>query len=93
MDGLEPTGRPLFCISQNSMAMTSRWMTTERCGWWRMRLSGGDIEGALYCVTELIDRRRRANVPVPDWMVRIGRRFNQASLSLADMNPTLLNHN
>jgi hypothetical protein len=46
-----------------------------------VKLSEDDIEGALYCVTELIDRRRRANVPVPDWMVRIGRRFNQASLS------------
>jgi hypothetical protein len=45
-----------------------------------VNLSGEDIEGALYCVTELVARRCRAGVPVPKWMIDLARQFDQASL-------------
>ncbi|MDT5094855.1 MAG: hypothetical protein QOH60_4218 [Mycobacterium sp.] len=48
-----------------------------------MRFTDDEIEAALFCVTETIDRRRRAGVPVPEWMLRLGRRFDLASLTSA----------
>lgn len=45
-----------------------------------MRLSAEETEAALYCVTELVDRRHRAGVPVPGWMVTLSRKLNLASV-------------
>lgn len=52
-----------------------------------MNLSGDDIEYALYCVVETIDRRRRAGICVPPWMHQLGQRFNLASLT-SEMSPS-----
>jgi hypothetical protein len=48
-----------------------------------VNLSGGDVEGALYCVNELVARRCRAGVPVPEWMRDLGRQFDRASLAMS----------
>jgi hypothetical protein len=48
-----------------------------------MNLDAGDVDAVLYCVAELIDRRHRAGVPTPDWMLKLGRRFDFASLMSA----------
>lgn len=48
-----------------------------------MNLSGDDIEGALYCVNELVDRRGRAGEPVPDWMRDLASQFDRASLTMS----------
>ncbi|GAB3228223.1 hypothetical protein [Mycolicibacterium hippocampi] len=45
-----------------------------------MNLSEDETQAALYCVTELVDRRRRAGVPVPNWMTKLGMRLKLASL-------------
>lgn len=44
-----------------------------------MRLSDDETEAALYCCNELIDRRRRAGVQVPGWMIRLARRLDLTS--------------
>ncbi|ORB84676.1 hypothetical protein B1987_13705 [Mycobacterium kansasii] len=44
-----------------------------------MRLSDDEAEQALYCANELIDRRRRAGVPVPAWMTRLAHRLDLTS--------------
>ncbi|WP_141213961.1 helix-turn-helix domain-containing protein [Mycobacterium marinum] len=44
-----------------------------------MRLSDDETEAALYCAMELIDRRRRAGVPVPSWMIRLAHRLDLTS--------------
>ena len=46
-----------------------------------MKLSDDDVERALYCVNETVDRRRRAGIPVPGWMMRLGRLLDLASLT------------
>jgi hypothetical protein len=53
-----------------------------------VRLSPDDIERALYCVSELVDRRARAGIPVPEWMRRLGRQLNLASLMSCDGHET-----
>lgn len=45
-----------------------------------MNLSGDDLQGALYCCNELIDRRARAGIPVPSWMARLAGHLNLAAL-------------
>jgi hypothetical protein len=45
-----------------------------------VNLSDDDTEWALYCVNELVDRRRRAGVPVLHRMVKLARRLDFAAL-------------
>ncbi len=45
-----------------------------------MNLSGEEVQGALYCCNELIDRRARAGIPVPVWMTRLAGHLNLAAL-------------
>ncbi|GJO37411.1 hypothetical protein NJB1604_02150 [Mycobacterium marinum] len=52
-----------------------------------MRLSDDEAEQALYCVNELVDRRRRAGITVPHWMTHLGNRLDIASLT-SEMSPT-----
>lgn len=44
-----------------------------------MKLTDDETEAALYCCNELIDRRRRAGVPVPAWMIQLARRLDLTS--------------
>ena len=53
-----------------------------------MHLSSEETEAALYCVTELVDRRHRAGVPVPAWMIALSRKLNLASIMSADGHET-----
>lgn len=48
-----------------------------------MRLNNDETEWALYCVNELVDRRRRAGIPVPQRMVELARRLDFAALMSA----------
>lgn len=45
-----------------------------------MNLSGDEVQAALYCCNELIDRRARAGIPVPSWMARLAGHLNLAAL-------------
>jgi hypothetical protein len=49
-----------------------------------VRLDDDEVEGALYCVAEVVDRRRRAGIPTPHWMLRLARRLDLTSA----MSPT-----
>jgi hypothetical protein len=49
-----------------------------------VKLTPREVEAALYCVNELVDRRARAGIPVPEWMRRLGRKLNLASLMSDD---------
>ena len=51
-----------------------------------MKLSADDAELALYCVNELVDRRRRAGIPVPQQILILAKRFDLASLT-SGMSP------
>ncbi|MCV7285353.1 helix-turn-helix domain-containing protein [Mycolicibacterium wolinskyi] len=44
-----------------------------------MKLTDDEVQAALYCVVEVVDRRRRANIPVPPWMIQLARRLNLTS--------------
>lgn len=46
-----------------------------------MNLNEQETEAVLYCVTELVDRRARAGVPIPAWMHALAQRFDLASLT------------
>lgn len=45
-----------------------------------MELTDDDVEGALYCVNEVISVRTMAGREVPQWMKELGSRFDAESL-------------
>lgn len=45
-----------------------------------MRLTDEDARAALYCCNELIDRRGRAGIPVPDWMRLLAGKLNLSAV-------------
>lgn len=48
-----------------------------------MKLSGDEVEKALYCVNEVVDRRRRAGIPTPAWMLGLARKLDLTSVMSA----------
>lgn len=77
------TGHFASCLAGNVFRIA---MNDIRIGTANLALSKADLERLLYCVNEVISRRRLAGIPVPNWMFDLGRRMDIHALADQSMS-------